>query len=89
MRDKYTEMYVQPPHLAHLAQAAHSDRKWIRGLLSSMRTSPLRISIICTYTDLKEIEAEEPAVRGTQKNRTQTAISLHTHTKHVICDNSV
>lgn len=51
------EMCAHPPHLAHLTQTTHSDRKWIKVLFSPMRTSPQRISIICMSTDLMEIVA--------------------------------
>lgn len=48
---------THPPHLAQLAQATHSHRKWIRAPAGPMRTSPLRISLIWISTDLMEIVA--------------------------------
>lgn len=51
------DMYAHPAHLAHLVQASHSDRKWIRALVGQMRTSPQRVSIMCTSTDLMEMVA--------------------------------
>lgn len=61
LSDKHSkaDMYAHPPHLAHLAQATHPDRKWIRVPFGPMRTSPQRISIICTSTDLMEIVAAD------------------------------
>lgn len=54
---KLEDLSHQDSHLAHLAQATRSDRKWIRAPVGLMRTSPLRISIICISTNLTEIVA--------------------------------